>query len=190
MWYDILAPLDSPTYPLVHRIVSSAFGASCTSFQPALKSVHGTSVGAGRGHHWLASTLPHRPRSTAALVTSQRCAWACARARHLCCESWPPATVLSTTTATARPAIAADPPYAPRRSPRPHAAVTATHADPTFLPWPFAASLARGSPHRLLHCAQAANQLCHAMPCSALPLLGARHACATHRPSPRRYYAR
>ena len=42
VWCDILAPLDSPTYPLVHRIVSSAFGASCTSFLPTLKSMHDT----------------------------------------------------------------------------------------------------------------------------------------------------
>ena len=60
---------------------------------------------------------------------------------------------------------------APRRSPRPHAAVTATHADPAFLPWPFAASLARGSPHRLMRCAQAADQT---LPSLALPCFGRR----------------
>ena len=54
-----MTPIDSPTYPLVHRIVGSAFGASCTNFLAALKSVHSTWLSSGHGHHlaWLAAGL-------------------------------------------------------------------------------------------------------------------------------------
>ena len=54
---DILAPLDSLMYPVVYQIVSLAFGASCTSFLLALKSVHVTEIGTRRGHRWPGTRL-------------------------------------------------------------------------------------------------------------------------------------
>ena len=52
-----MAPLDSLMYPIVHRIVSSAFGASCTIFLLDLKSVRVTRISTGRGHRWPSTLL-------------------------------------------------------------------------------------------------------------------------------------
>ena len=146
-------------YPLAHRAISLVFGARCTRFLLASESVHSTYLSPGRGHHPLACQRsqpckprpqprklcprPRRPRSpsrwlrpTAMPMLARGPALRARFAYHLCCS----------------PAVAADPHCTPRCSPRPHAAVALTRANPASLPWPLLPRW-RVPPCRLLRCA-------------------------------------
>jgi hypothetical protein len=138
-----MTSVDSLMYPLAHRAISLAFGALCTSFLTALKSVHDTWPSPGRGHHPLLAgqrTLPCRLRPAAVPVHAHGSCAACqgrqpprADRDHRCCS----------------PAAAAGPPSAPWRSPRLRATEIATRVDPSAIALATCYhSLARGSPCR------------------------------------------